>query len=75
MTTRSATFASRVAALRRGRRLLPAGVGRVLEIGAGLGAMGALLARRYEYVGLEPDPASCEVARRRIGAGPCPRSR
>lgn len=49
------------------RRLLPAGVERVLEIGAGQGAMGALLAQRYQYLGLEPDPTSCEVARRRLG--------
>ena len=49
-------------------RLLPAGVGRVLEIGAGQGAMGALLARRYSYVGLEPDATSCAVAQRRVGA-------
>jgi SAM-dependent methyltransferase len=48
-------------------RLLPPGVARVLEIGAGQGAMGALLARSHDYVGLEPDEASCEVAQRRIG--------
>jgi len=48
-------------------RLLPPGVERVLEIGAGQGAMGALLARRFDYVGLEPDATSWEVASRRIG--------
>ncbi len=48
------------------RRLLPADVRRLLEIGAGGGAAGALLARGREYVGLEPDAASYEVARRRL---------
>ncbi|HTG46442.1 MAG TPA: class I SAM-dependent methyltransferase [Actinomycetota bacterium] len=38
----------------------------VLEIGAGGGAMGARLAERFDYVGLEPDPASFETARGRI---------
>ncbi len=50
------------------RQLLPDDVRRVLEIGAGLGSMGALLARRYSYVGLEPDASSFAVAARRIGA-------
>lgn len=50
-------------------RLLPADVRRVLEIGAGQGAMGSLLARRYSYTGLEPDASSFAVAERRIGAG------
>lgn len=49
-------------------RLLPADARTVLEIGAGQGAVGALLARRYEYLGLEPDAASFAVARRRIEA-------
>lgn len=49
------------------RRLLPAGASRILEIGAGLGSFGALLAQRYEYVGLEPDRESYEVAVRRVG--------
>jgi SAM-dependent methyltransferase len=49
-------------------RLLPAGVRTLLEIGAGQGAAGALLAREFEYVGLEPDELSFETARRRIGA-------
>jgi SAM-dependent methyltransferase len=39
-----------------------------LEIGAGLGALGSVLARRYDYLGLEPDAASYEVGRRRIEA-------
>lgn len=38
----------------------------VLEIGAGEGAVGARLARRYRYTGVEPDPRACEVARQRI---------
>jgi len=56
------------------RRLLPEGVERVLEIGAGQGSMGVLLARRYAYVGLEPDAASFEVATRRIRGGTVVRS-
>jgi SAM-dependent methyltransferase len=44
------------------------GVRTVLEIGAGVGALGSVLARRYDYLGLEPDPASYEVGRRRIEA-------
>jgi 2-polyprenyl-3-methyl-5-hydroxy-6-metoxy-1,4-benzoquinol methylase len=44
------------------------GVRTVLEIGAGVGALGSVLARRYDYLGLEPDRASYELARRRIEA-------
>jgi SAM-dependent methyltransferase len=44
------------------------GVRTVLEIGAGVGALGSVLARRYDYLGLEPDAASYEVGRRRIEA-------
>jgi SAM-dependent methyltransferase len=42
------------------------GIESVLEVGAGEGAVGARLARSYRYVGVEPDPASCAVARTRI---------
>lgn len=38
----------------------------VLEIGAGQGALGARLAERYSYTGLEPDPAACARARSRV---------
>ena len=38
----------------------------VLEIGAGEGALGVRLARRYRYVGVEPDLRSFETARRRF---------
>ena len=48
------------------RRLLPP-TGSVLEIGCGQGAMGALIARDHEYLGLEPDAASFAVARSRLG--------
>ena len=52
------------------RRLLPPETRSVLEIGAGMGAVGSLLAREFTYVGLEPDPVSCETARERLaGAG------
>jgi SAM-dependent methyltransferase/glycosyltransferase involved in cell wall biosynthesis len=53
-------------------RMLPAGVTDVLEIGCGQGALGVRLARRYRYLGVEPDQASWAVARKRIseaGAG------
>jgi SAM-dependent methyltransferase len=49
-------------------RLLPDDATTVLEIGAGMGTVGALLARRFDYVALEPDAASFAVARRRIEA-------
>ena len=49
-------------------RMLPAGVRDVLEVGCGQGALGARLAQRYDYLGLEPDEASCAVAQRRIKA-------
>ena len=49
-------------------RLLPPETRTVLEIGAGMGTVGSLLARRYEYLGLEPDATSFTVARRRIEA-------
>lgn len=39
---------------------------RILEIGAGLGAMGARLAVDHAYLGVEPDPSSCEVATRNL---------
>ena len=40
----------------------------VLEIGCGQGSMGARLARRAAYLGVEPDPVSFAVARERISA-------
>jgi SAM-dependent methyltransferase len=49
-------------------RMLPAGITDVLEIGCGQGSLGARLAQRYHYLGLEPDRGSWEVARRRIRA-------
>jgi SAM-dependent methyltransferase len=47
-------------------RLLPAGGGSLLEIGCGQGAAGVRLAHRYDYLGLEPDRASYDVAVDRI---------
>lgn len=38
----------------------------ILEIGCGQGAFGARLARRAEYLAVEPDPTSFAVARARI---------
>jgi len=49
-------------------RMLPAGVTDVLEIGCGQGSLGARLAQRYHYLGVEPDRASWELARQRIRA-------
>ena len=49
------------------RRFLPTGPARVLDIGAGTGTIGALLARRYTYMGVEPDPVSFAAAQRRVG--------
>ena len=49
-------------------RMLPDGITDVLEIGCGQGSVGARLAQRYHYLGIEPDPASWEVARQRIRA-------
>jgi SAM-dependent methyltransferase len=40
----------------------------ILEIGAGLGALGFRLARRYDYTGLEQDPQSCAVAAKRLAS-------
>lgn len=48
-------------------QLLPANARRVLDIGAGAGSIGSLLSDSYEYVGIEPDPVSFEIAERRIG--------
>jgi SAM-dependent methyltransferase len=40
----------------------------VLEIGCGQGSMGARLARRADYLAVEPDPASFAVAEVRVAA-------
>lgn len=56
----------RLDAIQRGlARVRPA---RVLEIGAGEGAMGWRLARRYDYLGLEPDPAASATAAGRLAS-------
>ena len=34
----------------------------ILEVGCGMGAMGARMAARADYLGLEPDPVSFETA-------------
>jgi SAM-dependent methyltransferase len=48
-------------------KLLPADVGSLLEVGAGTGSVGARIATRLAYVGLEPDPDSYDIAKRAIG--------
>jgi SAM-dependent methyltransferase len=48
-------------------RLLPTDAQTMLEIGAGQGSVGALLSRRFAYVGLEPDELSLRTAVHRIG--------
>ena len=40
----------------------------ILEIGCGQGAMGARLARRADYLAVEPDPGSYAVAEARVAA-------
>lgn len=47
-------------------RMLPVGITDVLEIGCGQGSLGVRLARRYHYLGVEPDPTSYAVARQRL---------
>jgi SAM-dependent methyltransferase len=49
------------------QRLLPDGIESILEIGTGKGAVGSLLARRYLYVGLEPDAKSFAAAVKLVG--------
>ena len=56
----------RFGAVRRGLHI--ARPRRVLEIGAGQGALGAWLARRYDYTGIEPDAESRRVAASRLRA-------
>jgi polysaccharide pyruvyl transferase WcaK-like protein len=48
------------------RALAEADPARILEVGAGQGAIGWRLARRAVYVGVEPDDVSFTVARRRL---------
>jgi len=47
--------------------MLPDSASRVLDIGAGTAGVGLMLARRYKYLGIEPDPVSFRAARKRIG--------
>ncbi|TVR20787.1 MAG: class I SAM-dependent methyltransferase [Nitriliruptor sp.] len=54
-------------AIRRGLREVPGG-SEVLEIGAGQGAFGARLARRYDYLGVELDEIAGQLAATRIEA-------
>lgn len=42
----------------------------LLEIGCGQGAMGARLAQRFDYLGVEADEASAAVAAERLASGP-----
>jgi SAM-dependent methyltransferase len=49
-------------------RLLPAEADTALEIGCGRGAFGVRLAQLYQYLGIEPDAASCAVAQGRVRA-------
>ena len=48
--------------------LLPPSGARILDIGAGTAAIGSFLANRFDYVGIEPDPASHAAAVERIGS-------
>jgi SAM-dependent methyltransferase len=49
-------------------RMIPSDVRDVLEVGCGRGAFGARIASRYNYLGLEPDTASSQVAAARVAA-------
>jgi SAM-dependent methyltransferase len=49
-------------------RIWPDGVQRVLEVGCGQGSFGARIARRADYLGVEPDPLSASVAASRVAA-------
>ncbi len=51
-------------------RQLPAADRRlaVLEVGCGQGGFAARLARRYDYLGVEPDALSCGVAQQRVAS-------
>ncbi len=53
--------------IRRALRRVPRGA-RLLEIGTGQGAMGARLARRFDYLGVEQDADAAQLATARIGA-------
>jgi SAM-dependent methyltransferase len=55
----------RFGSIRRG--LARANPEHVLEVGAGEGALGAWLAGRFDYIGVEPDEASRAVALNRLG--------
>jgi SAM-dependent methyltransferase len=50
------------------RRLLPDPPGRLLEVGCGQGSMGARLAQRADYLGVEPDVSSASAAEARLAA-------
>lgn len=52
--------------IRRMLRDLEGDVDRVLEVGAGQGALGARIAARFDYVGVEPDQRSSATARARL---------
>jgi SAM-dependent methyltransferase len=49
-------------------RLLPPEARTVLEIGCGQGSMGTRIAATTDYLGVEPDAASCAVAQGRVAA-------
>lgn len=48
------------------KRILPAGVSDILEVGCGQGSLGARLSQNYRYLGVEPDEVSWAKARRRL---------
>jgi glycosyltransferase involved in cell wall biosynthesis/SAM-dependent methyltransferase len=50
------------------KRMVPTDISDVLEVGCGQGAVGARLAQRYRYLGVEPDQASWAVASQRMSA-------
>ena len=48
---------------------IPSGAVSVLEVGCGMGAMGAILARSFEYTGIEPDAQSFATAEAQVVGG------
>jgi SAM-dependent methyltransferase len=51
------------------RRMIPASVRDILEIGCGMGALGVRLSRQFNYLGLEPSGESFAVAQERMARG------
>ncbi|MGH3417872.1 MAG: class I SAM-dependent methyltransferase [Actinocrinis sp.] len=51
------------------RRMIPAEVKEILEVGCGQGSLGTRLAAKYDWLGVEPDPESYAIASQRVALG------